>query len=94
VAGAPLTKAQARALLTKIIEQGGIIEYHVHALDEMAKDGLSAQDVRKALAGGQVSRAYQRAGSWRHTVTARRCTVVITFRIDTHTVVVTAWRNK
>jgi Domain of unknown function (DUF4258) len=91
---APLTKAQARALLTKIIEQGGIIEYSSHALEEMANDGLSAQEVRKALAGGKVGRAYQREANWRHTVVAVRCSVVITFRAETHTLVVTAWRNK
>jgi hypothetical protein len=96
-----LTKAEARALLTRVIEEGGRIEYLGHALEEMLKDGLAAVDVVKALAGGEVGVAYKRKDakgneSWRHTVTHKRCDVVISFHAVEQiiVIVVTAWRNK
>jgi hypothetical protein len=88
----PLTPPAARKLLRDILETGRV-DISPHAWTEMANDGLTAQDVYGVLRGGVVEPEFER-GSWRHRVRQGKTYVVVTFRSETWTIVVTAWRTK
>jgi hypothetical protein len=89
----PLSAPAARKLLVTILETGRV-ELSGHAVQEMAADHVSLVDVYGVLRGGVVEPAEFERGSWRYRVRRARIYVVVTFRSETHTVVVTTWRKK
>jgi len=89
----PLTSSDAKHLLVKILESGRV-EISGHARTEMNNDNINDQDVYLVLRGGVVEPAGFERGSWRYRVRGTRLYVVVCFRSETHTVVVTAWRKK
>ena len=92
--GRALKPAEAKALLVKILIDGGSVEFRPHARREMAKDAITEAEVLEVLRGGVVEPAEWENGEWRYR--ARRTTVyvVVTFLAETHTAVVTAWKRK
>ena len=89
----PLFPPAARKLIQEIVATGRTVVSR-HALDEMAKDGLSDGDVAAVLRGGTVEPAEFERGSWRYRIRAGRVYAVVTFRTDVELVVVTVWRVK
>jgi hypothetical protein len=89
----PLTPPQVKALLIEILETGRA-EISPHAWKEMADDQMTVQDVYQVLRGGVAEPGEQRQGSWRYRVRQGRRYVVVTFRSESWTVVVTVWRSK
>src|SRR5271168_2848769 len=67
----PLSPPAARKLIQEIVATGRTV-VSGHALDEMAKDGLSDGDVAAVLRGGIVEPAELERGSWRYRVRAGR----------------------
>jgi hypothetical protein len=92
--GDALTPTEAKALLVKILTEGGIVEYRPHARQEMAKDGITEAKVVSVLKGGVVEPAEFVNGEWRYRVRVLPIYVVVTFIAETHTAVVTAWKRK
>lgn len=89
----PLTNAAAKKLLVAIIESGKV-EFSSHAITEMTADNISQDEATSVLRGGVVEPAEFVRGSWRYRVRAGKTYVVVAFRSETWTVVVTAWRRK
>ena len=89
----PLRPLVARALLADILEKGRV-DISPHAWKEMQDDGISVQDVYQVLRGGIVEPAEFTNQSWRYRVRQGRRFVVVTFRSETWTVVVTVWRTR
>ena len=89
----PLPPSTVKQLLVAILETG-TLGFSKHALEEMAKDALTEVDVRNVLRGGTAREGELISGTWRYRVETKRIAVVITFRSDTWSVVVTAWRFK
>ena len=89
----PFSPSAAKALLLEILEKGEV-EISPHAWREMEADKLTIQDVYQVLRGGVVEPAEFRSASWRYRVRQGRRYVVVTFRSQTWTVVVTVWRTK
>jgi hypothetical protein len=90
----PLSRAEAKALLQKILE-GGTVTYSVpHALDRLRKRGLSTIDCENVLRGGVVEEAEWENGCWRHRVRTRRITIVVQCLSEEEVLVVTAWRTE
>ena len=87
----PLPPAQARRLLRVILATGEVV-FTSHALDEMAKDGISQAEAIGVLRSGVVEPAEFERGSWRYRVRAKRTYLVASFRSELTAVVVTAWR--
>jgi hypothetical protein len=80
----PLSAPEVKKLLRDILASGEV-RFTSHALAEMAKDGVSTQDVEP---GEQVN------ATWRYRVRAGATFVVVAFRSETAAVVVTAWRTR
>ena len=89
----PLSPPAARKLVQQIVAARGVV-FSRHALEEMAKDGLSDGDAAAVLRGGVVEPAELERGSWRYRMRAGRVYVVVTFRSEAELVVVTVWRVK
>jgi hypothetical protein len=89
----PLSPPAARKLIGEIARTGEI-RFSKHALEEMAADRLSEDDVRAVLRGGIFEPAELQGGSWRYRVRAGRAYVVVAFRSEVLAVVVTAWRTR
>jgi hypothetical protein len=89
----PLGNEAAKRLIVQILK-GGAITFSGHALDEMAKDGLTTTDAANVLRGGVVEFCEEIARSWRYRVRTSRMTFVIAFHSDRMLRVVTAWRHK
>jgi hypothetical protein len=60
----------------------------------MAADNITEGEVMGVLRGGVVEPGEQERGSWRYRVRRSKVYVVITFRTESWTVVVTAWRAR
>jgi hypothetical protein len=88
----PLSPSGAKALLKDILENGKV-DVSPHAWKEMQVDGITIQDIFQILRGGVVEPAELRGGSWRYRVRQGSRFVVVTFRSETWTVVVTVWRK-
>ena len=88
----PLRPPAAKALLDQILERGRV-DISPHAWKEMADDGITVQDVYQMLRGGVVEPAELVGQSWRYRVRQGRRFVVVTFRTESWTVVVTVWRT-
>jgi len=80
-----------KPLIQQILETG-TVGFSGHALEEMRKDRLSTVDCVNVLRGGVVEPGEWERGSWRYRVKTNVICVVVTFRSETHLVVVTAWR--
>jgi hypothetical protein len=89
----PLRPPAAKALLGEILERGRV-DISPHAWKEMQDDGISVQDVYQVLRGGVVEPAEFTNQSWRYRVRQGRRFVVVTFRSESSTVVITVWRTK
>ena len=90
--GEPFDNHAARKRLRKIVAQGSVV-FSGHALEEMAKDGLTDVDLKNVLRGGVITEpAEEVKGSWRYRVRTRRMVGVVAFRGETECIVVTAWR--
>jgi hypothetical protein len=89
----PLRPLAAKALLGEILEKGRV-DISPHAWKEMQDDGIGVQDVYQVLRGGVVEPAEFTNQSWRYRVRQGRRFVVVTFRSESWTVVVTVWRTK
>ena len=89
----PLSAPELRKLLRQILASGEV-RFTSHALAEMAKDGVTTQDVEAVLRGGVVEPGELEKGTWRYRIRAGGVYVVVTFRAETMAVVVTAWRTK
>lgn len=89
----PLKPADAKALLRTILETGRV-DVSSHAWVEMQTDRITIQDIFRVLRGGVVEPAEFRGGSWRYRVRHGRHYVVVSFRSESWTVVVTVWRTR
>lgn len=92
VVAEPLSPTVARKLLREALVSGEIV-FGQHARQEMAKDGLTMDDV-KAILRGVVEPGELVNGTWRYRVRARAAYAVVAFWSETRVVVVTAWRLK
>ena len=88
----PLNPRAVKTLLLQILEKGRV-DISPHAWKEMQDDEMSVQDVYQVLRGGVVEPGELVRESWRYRVRQNRRFVVVTFRTDTWTVVVTVWRS-
>jgi hypothetical protein len=89
----PLSPPEAKALITAILATGAYT-LSSHALKEMEKDNLIADDAVNVLRGGVVEPGEFENGSWRYRVRTNKIYVVVSFRSETEMVVVTCWRKK
>jgi hypothetical protein len=92
----PLSPDAATALIRKILKEGSVEWLTArHALDELAKDGLTVVDATNVLRAGYVSQAADLIkDTWRYRCETSRMVVVVAFRSETELAVVTAWRKK
>lgn len=98
----PLSPTAAKALIVQILESGGVLEFSAHAREEMHNDGVSEAEVRAVLRGGIIEPAELEKGTWRYRISVTRADrrkllstyVVVAFRSETSTVVVTVWRKR
>ncbi|MCZ7645586.1 MAG: DUF4258 domain-containing protein [Planctomycetota bacterium] len=90
----PLSNADARVRIRKILREGGAYAFSPHAEEEMAKDGLERTDVLSVLRAGTVDGGEFRMGSWRYRVRTNTIWVVVAFRSPRELRVVTAWRDR
>jgi hypothetical protein len=90
----PLAPNAATALIRSIL-QTGHVAFSQHAMDELAKDGLTSVDAVNVMRAGAVKQpADYIKQTWRYRVETSRIAVVVAFRSETELVVVTAWRAK
>jgi hypothetical protein len=86
-----LDPTRVRQLIRNILNSG-TVRFSKHALEEMARDGLSTVDCTNVLRGGSVEPAELISGTWRYRIRTNRIYVVVAFRSETELVVVTSWR--
>ena len=85
---------QARKLLSRILQHGGLAFTH-HARDELEADDLTEPDVVNVPRCGRVSDPPElERGSWRYRVETDRMCAVVTFAGNLEIVVVTVWRKR
>ena len=89
--GLNVNTVTARTLLREILASR-ILTYSGHAKNEMAKDGLTTQDVMNVLRAGIVEPSEFERGSWRHRVKTNTMCVVMVLVSERETAIVTAWR--
>jgi len=89
----PLGPSAAKRLFQRILEWGEV-EFTVHALAEMAADGLDRADVESTIRGGVVDPPEWEGGEWRYRVRTRRVETILALEDDDVLVIVTAWRLK
>jgi len=89
----PLSPPRARAVLRSILETGRVT-FSSHALEEMTEDNIAQAEAIAVIRGGVIEPAEFERGSWRYRIRAANTYVVVTFRSETWSVVVTAWRVK
>ncbi len=92
----PLSPNEARKLLSRIVATGWI-DFPTHARAEMANDSIDLQMARDVLRRGHIHEPAELQGrnpTWRYRVHLNNICVVILFREETSTVVVTAWRKR
>lgn len=88
----PLPPETARFLIRRLLTTG-VVAFSDHAMDELEKDALTAEDCLAVLRAGWVQPAELERGTWRYRVVRARLTVVVAFRAPAVLVVVTAWRS-
>ena len=87
----PVTPSAAKRLILQALAAGDV-RFTSHALDEMAKDGISQAEALGILRSGIVEPGEFVKSTWRYRVRVLRAVVVAAFRSECSTVVVTAWR--
>jgi len=86
--------AVARKLLSFILTNGEVL-FSRHALQELARDGMTQQDALNVLRVGRIFEPGELVSeTWRYRCHTDTTCVVIAFDSATRTVVVTAWRKK
>jgi hypothetical protein len=75
----PLTAAEARKLIRRLLEQGTFVVVP-HARDEMRKDDLNDVDAVNVLRGCTPQEAEHENGAWRYRVETPRMAFVVEFR--------------
>ena len=86
----PLDDAEVEALLHNVLENG-IVSFPRYALVAMDERGIDELDVRNVLRFGTCAGHRWARGSWRYEICTDELVVVIAFRAEDSTVVVTAW---
>lgn len=86
----PLADATVEALLKNVL-QYGIVSFPSYALVAMDERGIDEVDVRNVLRFGTCAGHRWTRGSWRYEVCTDELVVVVAFRDEDSTVVVTAW---
>lgn len=89
--GEPLPPPKVKRVLWAALASGGI-SFTNHALQEMAKDGITEDEALLVLRGGIVEPGEFVRQSYRYRVHASRAYVVVALRSTSAAVVVTAWR--
>ena len=89
--GLQVGASEARRILRAVIADG-VLHFSGHARREMAKDGMTDQDIVNTLRAGLPEPSEFENGSWRHRVKTNRFCVVVTLLSEREAVVVTAWR--
>jgi hypothetical protein len=89
----PLSPPRARAVLRSVLETGRVT-FSSHALEEMTQDNIAQAEAIAVIRGGVIEPAEFERGSWRYRIRAADTYVVVTFRSEIWSVVVTAWRVK
>lgn len=87
----PLSRAQVRRLLRVIVEEGEVT-FSKHALEQMKARELTVDDCLAVLRGGWCEFEEEVNGTWRYRVTTHKICVVVAFRSEDATRVVTVWR--
>ena len=87
----PLTPSEAKRVILQALASGDV-RFTSHALDEMAKDGITQAEALGILRSGVVEPGELVRSTWRYRVRVRRAVVVTAFRSECSAVVVTAWR--
>lgn len=88
----PLPPDTARPIIRQMVASGAVA-FSDHALEEMEKDGLTAEDCLAVLRARWVLPAEIERGTWRYRVVMNQLTVVIAFRAPAALVEVTTWRS-
>lgn len=89
----PLSPSAAKTLILANLSLGSYI-WSSHALVELEKDKMIADDAINVLRGGVVEPAEFENGSWRYRVRTKKIYVVVGFRSETEMRIVTCWRIK
>jgi hypothetical protein len=100
----PLTAAEARKLIRRLLDAGTFVVVQ-HARDEMKKDNLTVVDAVNILRGCPPKEPESENGAWRYKVSTPRMVFVVEFDpepevaqadvvdiAEMELVVVTAWR--
>jgi len=91
--GAPLSPADARLRIQRILESG-LTLLSDHAVEELEADDMDMNDVRNILRGGVVQPAEWEGGEWRYPVKTPRMGCVVSFDSENNLTIVTGWREK
>jgi hypothetical protein len=89
--GEPLPASEAKRIILRALASGDV-RFTSHALEEMAKDGITQLEALGVLRSGVVEPAELVKSTWRYRVRVRRAVVVAAFRSECAAVVITAWR--
>lgn len=87
----PLTPSEAKRVILQALASGDV-RFTSHALEEMAKDGITQLEALGILRSGVVEPGELVRSTWRYRVRVRRAVVVTAFRSESCAVVITAWR--
>jgi hypothetical protein len=90
----PLSQGAATALIKAILQNGEVARTQ-HAIDELAKDGMTMVDCANVMRAGRVNApAELHRHEWRYKIETARMAVIVAFRSQEELVVITAWRIK
>ena len=88
----PLSQPEAKALILANLTAGSVT-WSSHALKELERDKMIADDAVNVLRAGVVEPAELENGSWRYRVRTSKIYVVVCFRSEVEMRVVTCWRK-
>ncbi len=88
----PLRPPEAKKLVLRILERGGVEFSDPHAFERMRKHRMGPLDIENVLKGGVVDEPEWENGELRYRVRTSRFEVIIAFENDECLTVVTAWR--
>jgi hypothetical protein len=88
-----MSAGAARRVLNQSIRNGSV-GLTKHAEEEMFQDDITLQEVFGILQKGRILEPEWEQGSWRYRIVLQSVWVVIAFRENIRTVVITAWRKK
>ena len=89
----PFTPAEARRVISAILETGAVVLGRHVREDAMPNRSITAVDINNVLRAGTVDPAESEKGEWRYHVRTQRFVIVVAFRSETELRVVTAWRT-